>query len=436
MILGVIRILIFFGMKPSKEPEYFFQMVVLNASDTIQSPLLSSRQSQVAFAIDWIASIIPTFMGIYVALFLLVGMCSILIACGCVHDTLKGEEADWKGCSDCCSLLCLMCASKPNHRCVTLTWNCPCYRARPSLRFQVRFGMVGSFIILRILAIILYASDKTASIYALHMAFVCSISVMLLFFVAALDFYQYRVWWYYRPDGAYQKCRCCCCRQHFHPSHKYFFPMPLLGFYRDQNTLGDRPCRNTISGNCSNRSLEHIVRFHAFDFKPQRRFDPSVDKTFIGFHQTTPEAAASIAKTGFRISNKPPQMLGFGVYFARSFADTTGKARATGELIDDQLFSICMTMGAIIFLGAFICAEVNLGRVRMINVSEIDEVRNTDSWWNEYDTIYYAHENENRDEFCMKDPNQILEWIIVMNDDRMKRYGLDREFDNTRCFCI
>ncbi|CAF4962747.1 unnamed protein product, partial [Rotaria socialis] len=37
------------------------------------------------------------------------------------------------------------------------------------------------------------------------------------------------------------------------------------------------------------------------------------DKTYIGFHQTKPEYAMGIAKTGFRISSTPPQMLGFGV---------------------------------------------------------------------------------------------------------------------------
>ncbi len=77
-----------------------------------------------------------------------------------------------------------------------------------------------------------------------------------------------------------------------------------------------------------------------------------------------------------------------------------------------------------------------MGQVRVINKSEIDEVRNTDAWWNTYDTIYYAHDEESRDEFCIKDPKQILKWVIIMDDDRLRRYGLDHEFDNTRCGCI
>ena len=72
----------------------------------------------------------------------------------------------------------------------------------------------------------------------------------------------------------------------------------------------------------------------------------------------------------------------------------------------------------------------------MISAAEIDEVSDTDRWWEHYDTIYYAHENENLDEFCVKSPHQISKWIMVMNDDRLHRYGLDHEFDNTRCGCI
>ncbi len=77
-----------------------------------------------------------------------------------------------------------------------------------------------------------------------------------------------------------------------------------------------------------------------------------------------------------------------------------------------------------------------MGRVRVITLSEIDQVENTNSWWANYDTIYYAHEQENRDEFCIKNPAQILKWVIIMDDDRLRRYGLDHEFDNTRCSCI
>ena len=88
------------------------------------------------------------------------------------------------------------------------------------------------------------------------------------------------------------------------------------------------------------------------------------------------------------------------------------------------------------YLGALICAEIELRHVRRITKSEIHEVCNSNEWWKDYDTIYYAHEQENLDEFCVKDPAQILRWVIVVNDDRLHRYGLDTEFTNTRCSCI
>ncbi|CAF1501331.1 unnamed protein product [Rotaria magnacalcarata] len=412
--LGIVRIVVYFSPKPSISPTSVFGTGISNGTD-ISSPLMSSTQVMAAFALDWIASIVPTFMAVYITIFMLIATCSVCVACLCITKAIACKNSDTKGSGTLFRVLCLMCLSKPNHRCVSLTCNCPCYKARPFLRFQVRLGLSAFFLLLRIIAIILYASAKNVSVYGAQMAVYCTASVGLLLLSMGLDLYQYRIWWHYKPDGLYKKCRCLCCRQHLHPSHKRFLPIPLLGKFRDAKKLGDRPCEFTVSGGCPNRSLEHIVSFHAFDFKPLRRFQPGKDKTYIGFHQTTTEAAIGISQEGFRKSMKPPQMLGFGVYFARSFADTEGKARAAG---------------------AFIVAEINMGHVRMIERAQIDEVRNTDSWWKEFDTIYLKHEEEKRDEFCIKDPSQILKWIMVMNDGRLYRYGLDQEFANTHFGCI
>ena len=163
------------------------------------------------------------------------------------------------------------------------------------------------------------------------MAIVCAASILFLFLSMCPDFYQYRVWWYYRPDGTYKRCRCLCCKQKFHRSHQRFLPQPLLGTNRDDNKLGNRPCKFTQSGHCPNLTLEHIVIFHAFDYIPQKRYLLGSGSTYIVFHQTKLEYALSIARTGFHISDNPPQMLGFGVYFARSFKDTQNKSRQKGE---------------------------------------------------------------------------------------------------------
>jgi hypothetical protein len=330
MVLGILRIVVFFSPKSST---YTTDTAIFPANSVVPSPLLLSKQSCAAFALDWIGSIIPTFMGIYVTIFILVAACSVCVTCLTVCKAFTSKNADCDGCTKCWALVGLMCINKPNHRCVSLTCNCPCYTARPRLRFQVRFALLGFFVGLRIIAIIVYASDKKTGIYGGYMAAICTGSLALLSLTMGLDYYQYRVWWYYRPDGSYQKCRCLCCKQHFHESHRRFLPMPLLGKHRSTDKLGDEPCAQTVSGYCPNLSLEHVVIFHAYNYIPQRRYQPGSDLPYIAFHQTTPEAGVSIAKTGFRISDKPPQMLGFGIYFARSFEDTENKARNKGKLL-------------------------------------------------------------------------------------------------------
>ncbi|CAF4669899.1 unnamed protein product, partial [Didymodactylos carnosus] len=39
------------------------------------------------------------------------------------------------------------------------------------------------------------------------------------------------------------------------------------------------------------------------------------------------------------------------------------------------------------------------------------------SYWDEYDTVYLNHDEEEKDEFCIKDPSQILRWVIVIERD-------------------
>jgi hypothetical protein len=39
------------------------------------------------------------------------------------------------------------------------------------------------------------------------------------------------------------------------------------------------------------------------------------------------------------------------------------------------------------FLGAYICAKIIMGQVRVVTSIEICQVSNITSWWNIYDTI-------------------------------------------------
>ncbi|CAF3992866.1 unnamed protein product, partial [Rotaria sp. Silwood1] len=109
--------------------------------------------------------------------------------------------------------------------------------------------------------------------------------------------------------------------------HERFLPAPLAAKYRDPKEIGNQPCAYSANGNCPNLSLQHIAIFHAYDSMPQHRYDNGIHTTYFGFHQTSPEAAVCIAREGFRMSTTGRLMLGHGVYFARSFAGTEGKAR-------------------------------------------------------------------------------------------------------------
>ncbi|CAF1570640.1 unnamed protein product [Rotaria magnacalcarata] len=396
-VLGMARIVIFFSPRTLNST---------SVNGTIPSPYLSSEQAKAAFTMDWITSIIPTLLFCYITILFLLATCFWFIGCIKMMRRLGTITRDCH---------CIWSFTAANIRFMTLTCNCPCYKSRPQLRFQVRLGVMCIFITLRILAVILYASDTKLDGTGVVMAALSAISVVFILLTIAVDYYQYRMWWYYRPDQAYQICRCWCCRQAFHPCHERFLPEPLLGRNRNPNELGNKLCLFDGGGNCPKLSLDHIVIFHAFDSMPQSRYQRDNHRTYFGFHRTSPESAVGIAQQGFRISATPPQLLGFGVYFARSFKGTERKARHEGALI---------------------CAEVDMRNVIIVTRDELHNVSNSNRWHHSFDTVYYYHPEEDRDEFCVKDPAQILRWIIIMNDDRLRRYGLDRAFENTRCGCI
>ena len=338
-ILGFVRLTIFFSVPSTSTTS---NNASSNQNEDVLSPLSLSRQSTAAFILDWIGSMVATLMGIYIIIALLIMICAALITCQTVSDTLSFRRTEGHGCTHAWRCLGTMCLYRPNHRFIALACNCPCYVPRPYLRFRVRLILLCFLILLRVLAVILYASDKKTGSVGSTMSLLCTFSIFLSAIVVALDYYQYRMWCYYRPDGAYEPCRCCCCKQQYHPSHHGFVPRPLLGINRHLDEFGNNPCPYTTTGHCPTLSLQHVVIFHALDYIPQRRYHYGGDLTYIAFHWTSPEAAVSIARTGFRISRTPPQMLGFGVYFARSSAACRRKARRGGmfRLIESRLLLI------------------------------------------------------------------------------------------------
>ncbi|CAF4432491.1 unnamed protein product [Rotaria sp. Silwood2] len=203
--------------------------------------------------------------------------------------------------------------------------------------------------------------------------------------------------------------------------HKRYIPYHLLGDNRTMR-FGDKPCSD--GSQCQNRRLEHIFIFHFKGFNPQARYRDIQQTTpgknrYIGFHQTDPGSAILIAHSDFLISTKyESTMIGHGVYFARSREGTERKANRHG---------------------AYICAEIDMGRVLELGPEDRNLYRGKNDWWAMHDTTYFCHPDSRLDEFCVKSPTQILKWIMVIEeefDTKVVTYGLNKEFNDTRCWCI
>jgi len=120
------------------------------------------------------------------------------------------------------------------------------------------------------------------------------------------------------------------------------------------------------------------------------------NQTVVGFHQTSHSAAYSIAQTHFQHSKTG--WIGPGTYFATSLNHTEFKANQ---------------------FGAYICAEVGLGRTKRITDPK------TWKTGKGYDTVYYEHPL-GADEFCVHDLQQIRSWIIVIDQDPNEQVLLEK----------
>jgi hypothetical protein len=355
----------------------------------------------IAYSISLAGSIIPVFTGIILFF-------SIFTCCVC----LRKKEC-----------------RRPFLRFVSLNCNCPCYIPRPKLRFAIRIGFHLFCIALRVVGIIMYRilSDEAPEGRNILQILLLVTAVCLIFplLTILLDVYHYRVWWAYEPiidippDIA---------RKAFSKKHKRFIPYVLTERFRT-DAIGNRKCKYEDA--CERRQLDHVVIFHSSKHQPQPRWSEEYP-IYIGFHRTKPEAAYSIAKSEFAPSSKG--MLGPGAYFARSTDATLSKIGKSDQT------------------GAWFVAEISMGKVFMVNEHSIRKypnnkrfdanlerfVRNGD-WSTEYDTCYFKHHTESKDEFCIKDPaNQILRWVVVIEepyDKKLDLYGLANELDRGSFSC-
>ncbi|UJR34222.1 hypothetical protein I4U23_021628 [Adineta vaga] len=421
MILGIIRIAIFFSSPTTQtnvsRKEYTTRYVA-------------------AFIIDWISSGIPTLVGIFTALIILLiilKFCYLFLK-HCVCKDNNNNHSNTR-------FIRRLIANHGIRRFLIFDCNCSCYKARPKLRFQVRFILLFTFFILRITAIGLYATSSTIDLDGGAIAIICALSLIFIFNTLCLDFYRYWVWWHYTPK---RDTKCSFTSK----KHERYLPYHMVGDYRDARTLGDRPCTDKP---CHKRTLDHIAVFHCNDYQPQQRWskiekpplgDPPKSRIpckksdefdnqphYIGFHTTDPDAAISIAHSEFRPGTCG--WIGAGVYFARSIVGTIGKAKSDG--------------------GAYIIAEIRMGKVYEVERDvitkghekfnpEIYDFAHHSKWQEKFDTCYMLQNPESRDEFVIKDAKkQIVKWVMVIDerfDPKVERYGLLTEFDSTECGCI
>lgn len=146
---------------------------------------------------------------------------------------------------------------------------------------------------------------------------------------------------------------------------------------------------------CGSTNLEHILRCHKKLHIPIKKCNPYYCLTcrcnyLVGFHQTDPKFLRSIALNGLRLGRVG--MFGSGIYFARSIADTYGKAQNEG--------------------GAIIVALVDMGKMKTVYYANRSITQNNLNFEG-YDSVYAeAGGDLTRDEFVVYSPDRIKSWII------------------------
>ena len=281
------------------------------------------------------------------------------------------------------------CPRKPLLRLSTFTcFTCDCYYEHPHAVLLTRVAILSACLLLRLIAFILgatcanrYPPRAVAYTVFAALSFLPSIATMIL------EYFHHRRLWHYFPDGNSTLQRLS--------KHRQFMPYSIIN---DQRTSSWRSSLCKRPQPCLSRNLYHILLYHSGS--TQYRDNDSV---LIGFHQTEQKAAFDISRTGFNVSERG--MLGRGVYFATCIEHTEFKAN---------------------YRGAYICVRVNVGNVRRTTRRYDREDANAIC-----DTVYFEHP-QGSDEFCVRDPNRIEEWIIVVNQDDSVQQAATSNRDNIK----
>ena len=279
------------------------------------------------------------------------------------------------------------CPRKPLLRLSTLTcFTCDCYYEHPYAVLLTRIGILSVCLLLRFIAFILGAAytEKHNSGSAIAYTIFAALSFLPSIPIMILEYRHHRRLWNFFPDG-----------NELAPRSRRHLQFMSYSIINDQRTSSWRSslCKRPA---CTSRNLYHILLYHSGS--TQYRDNNHI---LIGFHQTDQTAAFAISQTGFVKSNRG--MLGPGVYFATCIEHTEFKANHRG---------------------AYICARINVGRVRKTK-NRYDPADTAAGC----DTIYFEHPHGS-DEFCVKEANRIEEWIIVVNQDESVRRPAANGRDN------
>ena len=158
MILGLVRIVL------------YFSPITVEAGRTISQSYTGKYVA--AFIIDWISSIVATLVGLFTILLILVFLYKLCACCINSYNRSDGQYGDEINTS---GIYRKLIRHKALRRFLIADCNCPCYKARPKLRFQMRFALLFLFFIFRITSIGLYASSSSSETNGSSLASVCEI---------------------------------------------------------------------------------------------------------------------------------------------------------------------------------------------------------------------------------------------------------------------
>jgi hypothetical protein len=349
----------------------------------IRFMILYTGLSAASTSASTVQPVIKMFLS-FILLFELVGSLSILLANILYKCMVYAERVLYERDDDDLPY----CPRKSFWRLSTLTcFTCDCYYEHPYAVLLTRISILGAGIFLRFIAFILGVTCANRyPPWAIGYTVVTAVSFLPSIATMILEYCHHRRLRRYFPDGDSQGQRS--------PKHRQFMPYSIIN---DQRTSSWRSslCQRS---SCTSRNLYHILLHHSGSTQY-----PDNNGTMIGFHQTDHQSAFHISRTGFRVSERG--MLGPGVYFATCIEHTEFKAHHRD---------------------AYICARVNVGKIE--RTTDRNAHRNAEI---NCDTLYFKHALGS-DEFCVRNPDRIEEWIIVVNQDESIRRAITSSRDNLK----